>query len=46
MHPTCKHCGAQLTAAPEQIAGELVVRCNACGSLNVVALAYFVLGLL
>jgi hypothetical protein len=43
---TCKKCGAPLSAEPEKIAGEIVVRCRACDSLNVIALAFYVLGLL
>jgi hypothetical protein len=44
--PTCKHCSAPLPHSAEKIAGELVIRCRECNSLNVVAVAFYVLGLL
>lgn len=46
MNLTCKHCAAPLSADPEKIAGEVVIRCSACDSLNVIALTLSVLGLL
>jgi hypothetical protein len=45
--PTCIHCGAPLPVnRPEKIGGELVIRCTECDALNVVAIGFYVLGLL
>ncbi len=44
--PTCVHCGAPLPSSAEKIRGELVIRCSECSALNVVAIAFYVLGLL
>ncbi len=32
----CAHCGRALSAAPEQDAGDWIIRCLLCGARNVI----------
>lgn len=42
----CKACRAPLSAEPEQEAGFLILRCDRCGTRNVIEILLHVIGVL